>query len=270
MVVWLKRRLRPANNFHVNFTASKSSFVFLEAPVNGSSGVQPANPSPKAPPTLPGEEEEPVEQGEEEQPTILHVATMNRNEKDKVKRICTPKPTTGNLEVPRDIYELWQTDKGKEKLFSMWCKSGGVKAGRYLVLLCLHERTFHLRSILKKDNRNNRPLFILPEGTLHAASRYPVHHHEVKEDWGQGRLLQWGGHEVWTWIWAVLWHTVSMFDSQSYIDDPSMYIKSINTTTAKGSNRQNQEVGHCKEAGKAIDSHWTFTCMSAAMYIIFH
>lgn len=54
---------------------------------------------------------------------------MTRADKEKVRRLVTPKPTTGNLSVPRDIFELWQTEKGKEKLLSMWCKSGGVKAG---------------------------------------------------------------------------------------------------------------------------------------------
>ncbi len=83
---------------------------------------------------MPGEGDEPEDHEEEEVPSVLHVATMTRNEKDKVKRIVTPKPTTGNLAVPRDIFEMWQSEKGKEKLFSMWCKSGGVKAGKYVML----------------------------------------------------------------------------------------------------------------------------------------
>lgn len=62
-----------------------------------------------------------------EQPAVLHVDTLSKYEKDKVKRIVTPKATTGRLEVPQDVFELWQTPKGKEKLLSMWCKSGGVK-----------------------------------------------------------------------------------------------------------------------------------------------
>lgn len=69
-----------------------------------------------------------VLEADEEQPLILHLATLTKYEKDKVKRIVTPKPATGRLEVPRDIHELWQTKKGREKLFNMWCKSGGVKA----------------------------------------------------------------------------------------------------------------------------------------------
>lgn len=80
--------------------------------------------------------EEPVKQGApaEDAPLVLHVSTMTKNEKDKVKRIVCPKATTGNLAVPKDIFELWQTDKGKEKLLNMWCKSGGVKAHG-----CLHQ-----------------------------------------------------------------------------------------------------------------------------------
>lgn len=66
----------------------------------------------------------------EETPCVLHVATLTRNDRLKVQRIVTPKPTTGNLAVPKDIYEMWQGgDAGKQKLLSMWCKSGGVKAG---------------------------------------------------------------------------------------------------------------------------------------------
>lgn len=54
---------------------------------------------------------------------------MTRAQKEQVRRIISPKPTTGRLEVPEDITTLWNTEKGKAKLFSLWCKSGGVKAG---------------------------------------------------------------------------------------------------------------------------------------------
>ncbi|CAK9101825.1 Uncharacterized protein SCF082_LOCUS47603 [Durusdinium trenchii] len=53
---------------------------------------------------------------------------MTRAQKEQVRRIISPKPTTGRLEVPEDITTLWNTEKGKAKLFSLWCKSGGVKA----------------------------------------------------------------------------------------------------------------------------------------------
>lgn len=75
---------------------------------------------------------------ESEQPMILHLATLSRYEKDKIKRIVTPKKTTGRLEVPKDIFELWQTEKGKEQLMQMWCKSGGVKASHEYKLLLQH------------------------------------------------------------------------------------------------------------------------------------
>lgn len=93
----------------------------------------------KAPEERPGKrpQEPPSEQQQQQQlddmpevlgtPAVMHVDTMTKYEKDKVKRIVTPKATTGRLEVPQDVFELWQTSKGKEKLLSMWCKSGGVK-----------------------------------------------------------------------------------------------------------------------------------------------
>ena len=55
---------------------------------------------------------------------------MSRTEMSKVKRIVQPKPNSGKLEVPKDIMNMWNTAKGKEQLFKMWVKSGGVKAGQ--------------------------------------------------------------------------------------------------------------------------------------------
>ncbi|CAL1168484.1 unnamed protein product [Cladocopium goreaui] len=65
---------------------------------------------------------------EAEYPVVMHGATMNRNEKQKVARVCTPKGSSGHLEVPNDIFKLWNTKAGKEKLYALWAKSGGVKA----------------------------------------------------------------------------------------------------------------------------------------------
>ena len=69
------------------------------------------------------------EQAEPEvtEPVVLHVSTLSRAERERVKRIVTPKSTTGRLEVPDDVFQMWQTPKGKEQLLAMWCKSGGVK-----------------------------------------------------------------------------------------------------------------------------------------------
>lgn len=92
------------------------------AAAKGTAG-SPATPAPIPAPSHPAEGDG------EGSPVILHIATMTRAEKEKVRRLVTPKPTTGNLSVPKDIFELWQTDKGREKLLCMWCKSGGVKAG---------------------------------------------------------------------------------------------------------------------------------------------
>ena len=61
------------------------------------------------------------------EPSVLHAATLTRAERERVKRIVSPKATTGRLEVPEDVFQLWQTPKGKEQLLAMWCKSGGVK-----------------------------------------------------------------------------------------------------------------------------------------------
>lgn len=73
----------------------------------------------------------------EEEPMILHVATLTKSDKEKIRRIVTPKSTTGRLEVPKDIFQLWQTEKGKEQIFNMWCKSGGVKAGFLMQVVTL-------------------------------------------------------------------------------------------------------------------------------------
>lgn len=65
---------------------------------------------------------------EEEYPTVMSAESMSRAEKQKVRRACTPKSASGKLDVPQDIHELWNSAGGKEKLFAMWAKSGGVKA----------------------------------------------------------------------------------------------------------------------------------------------
>ena len=33
----------------------------------------------------------------------------------------------GKVEVPQDIAEMWNAPGGKEKLFQLWAKSGGIK-----------------------------------------------------------------------------------------------------------------------------------------------
>lgn len=54
------------------------------------------------------------EREEEEAPVILHVATMTKSEKDKIRRIVTPKPSSGRIEVPEDVSKLWATPEGKD------------------------------------------------------------------------------------------------------------------------------------------------------------
>ena len=64
-------------------------------------------------------------------PKVLTASTLDRNEKLKVRRICTPKPCSGHLEVPENIFEMFNdAAKGRTTLYQMWAKSGGVKVGR--------------------------------------------------------------------------------------------------------------------------------------------
>ncbi|CAE7351284.1 unnamed protein product [Symbiodinium sp. CCMP2456] len=66
---------------------------------------------------------------EYEYPKVLTAAALDRNEKLKVRRICTPKPCSGHLEVPENIFEMFNdAAKGRTTLYQMWAKSGGVKA----------------------------------------------------------------------------------------------------------------------------------------------
>ena len=71
-----------------------------------------------------------AESDDDETPKVLNFAQMSKLEKEKVRRIVSPKKATGNLEVPENIFEMWKdAGAGRDKLFRMWCKSGGVKAG---------------------------------------------------------------------------------------------------------------------------------------------
>ena len=67
---------------------------------------------------------------DDETPRVLNFSDMTKLEKEKVRRVVSPKKATGNLEVPENIFEMWKdAGKGRDRLFRMWCKSGGVKAG---------------------------------------------------------------------------------------------------------------------------------------------
>ena len=95
------------------------------------------------------EVESPTDHEDEEAPQILHASTMSRNEKNKVARIVAPKKYTGRLEVPNDIFQMWQTPKGKQQLFELWAKSGGVKAGNARVRstrICVTKRDVLLQA----------------------------------------------------------------------------------------------------------------------------
>ena len=136
------------------------------------------------------------ELGEEEQeefPTVLHVATMTRNDKNKVKRIVMPKPNSGKLDVPKDIMEMWNSEKGREKLFEMWAKSGGMKAG------ILHKHTCATLATLI-------PLFCFFNdhlGSLHWESGDPFGHDQAQKDWSQWWVLFRRWYEKRTWLQGV-------------------------------------------------------------------
>ena len=70
------------------------------------------------------------DESDEEPPRVLLYKDMTKLEREKVRRICSPKKGSGKLEVPENVFQMWQdAAKGRESLFRMWCKSGGVKAG---------------------------------------------------------------------------------------------------------------------------------------------
>ncbi|CAE7318528.1 unnamed protein product [Symbiodinium sp. CCMP2592] len=66
---------------------------------------------------------------DDEAPRVIQFKDLSKPEKEKVRRICSPKKGSGNLEVPENVFQMWQdVAKGRDTLFRMWCKSGGVKA----------------------------------------------------------------------------------------------------------------------------------------------
>ena len=66
---------------------------------------------------------------EDRYPKSLDPRNLSKNEKAKIARVCKPKNGSGKLEVPENIAEMWDdAGKGRQKIFSMWAKSGGVKA----------------------------------------------------------------------------------------------------------------------------------------------
>ncbi|CAJ1341569.1 unnamed protein product [Effrenium voratum] len=69
------------------------------------------------------------EEAEYDEPIqLLQSSSLSRSEREKLRRIVTPKINTGRLEVPSNIFEMWNSEKGRKKLMEMWAKSGGVKA----------------------------------------------------------------------------------------------------------------------------------------------
>ena len=108
----------------------------LKSPsARGSKRPHPSTPVKPSKPTRGGKEvselEEEEADDEVEIPKVMNFSDMTKLEKEKVRRCCTPKKGSGNLEVPENIFEMWKdAGKGRDNLFRMWAKAGGVKAGR--------------------------------------------------------------------------------------------------------------------------------------------
>ena len=86
---------------------------------------------------------EAVEDSDMEVPKVLHADNLSKLEREKVRRIVSPKKGSGNLEVPENIFEMWKdAGKGRESIFKMWAKSGGVKVGGICVM-CTHIHMHH-------------------------------------------------------------------------------------------------------------------------------
>ena len=107
----------------------------LKSPsARGSKRPHPKTP-PKPKPAAEHKEPSEAEDAEDEPPKVLRASDMSKLEKEKVRRIVTPKQGSGNLEVPENIFEMWKdAGKGRDNLFRMWAKSGGVKAGGQIIL----------------------------------------------------------------------------------------------------------------------------------------
>ncbi|CAE7180797.1 unnamed protein product [Symbiodinium microadriaticum] len=87
---------------------------------------------PKKPSKEPSETDDAEHDEDDEPPKVLNFGTLSKLEKEKVRRICTPKRGSGNLEVPENIFDMWRDcSKGRDNLLRMWAKSGGVKAGGF-------------------------------------------------------------------------------------------------------------------------------------------
>ncbi|CAE7231731.1 unnamed protein product [Symbiodinium sp. CCMP2592] len=83
------------------------------------------NPKPPSAPSQAPDEDSEI-------PRVLKSEALDKLEKEKLRRVVSPKKGSGTLEVPEDIFEMWKdAAKGRQTLFRMWAKSGGVKGGFY-------------------------------------------------------------------------------------------------------------------------------------------
>ncbi|CAE7565453.1 unnamed protein product [Symbiodinium sp. CCMP2592] len=80
---------------------------------------------------------------DEEAPKVLNFNAMTKLEREKVRRIVSPKKATGKLEVPENIFEMWKdAGKGRDTLFRMWSRIEKIVAWatkRNLVRTCEYD-----------------------------------------------------------------------------------------------------------------------------------
>ena len=97
-------------------------------PAEVSTKPSPAKHSAPAP-ALASEPGSGAEELDDEVIKVLNGKELSKTEKNKLRRICTPKPSSGRLEVPQAIANKWlDVSKGRDEIFMMWAKCGGVKA----------------------------------------------------------------------------------------------------------------------------------------------
>ncbi|CAE7278190.1 unnamed protein product, partial [Symbiodinium sp. CCMP2456] len=115
----------------------------LKSPsARGSKRPHPATPvKPKPKPAAENNDASEAEGQDEEAPKVMRASDMTKLEREKVRRIVTPKKGSGRLEVPENIFEMWKdAGKGRDNLFRMWAKAGGAVFMESLTILTRTER----------------------------------------------------------------------------------------------------------------------------------
>ena len=142
-----------------------------------------------------------------------HAKDLSRAETAKIRRIVTPKPCSGKLDVPKDIMELWQTDKGRETLKEQWCKAGGMKALLLLAMLHSYKVIFIERVEIISVTTRSKTLTV--KGGFYSAA-------DMKSELSYSQFL------------AYIYRSIDKLN-----------------VSPQGSHRQDHEMGHREEASAA-------------------